>query len=434
MQAKRSGRGLTPYTSVDENRFMRGAGVTVGGDKLELTAFVSRKRIDANTEVLQDTLTGEDMLTLTSFQQSGLHRTPNEVADKDAILESHAGTHLRYRTRALQIGASALFSQYDVNVSRNLQLYNQFDFNSNQNMVFGVDYGWVKGNVNLFGETSRSASGGLATLNGALIAMHPRLSISVIHRYYQREYQNLLSNGFGEGGNTNNESGIYFGMEFTMSRRWVFTGYVDQFKFPWLKYQSDKPGSGYDVLGQITFKPTRYSEFYVRYRRKVSDYNAPDDAAVMDYTSPRIRQNARINARYPISKSITLRTRLEWSSYDQAPGVHEDGYLLFQDIMLKKVEWPVSFALRYALFNTPSYNSRIYAYENDLLYSWSIPAYYDEGSRFYIMAKWRVYRKIDLWVRYSRWHYSHRDSISSGLNEIQGKDKSEFRMQLRIRF
>jgi hypothetical protein len=68
------------------------------------------------------------------------------------------------------------------------------------------------------------------------------------------------------------------------------------------------------------------------------------------------------------------------------------------------------------------------------LYTWSIPAYYDQGSRFYFMVKWRVYRKVDLWLRYSQWHYSHRDDISSGLSEITGNKKGEFKAQLRVRF
>ncbi len=434
LQVKRLGRGLAPYTSVDENRFLRGAGFTVGGDKVELTGFFSRKRIDANTVLEQDSLTGQDVLTVTSFQQSGFHRTPGELEDKDAITETHMGANLRYHTRSLTLGLSAVMNQYDTEVNRNLSTYNQFEFNDNQNVVVGINYAWVKKNVNLFGETARSLSGGMATINGALVSMHPKLAVSIVHRYYERDFQSPLGNAFSEGGSPANESGVYIGVEYKLSKKFTLAAYADQFKFPWLKYQSDNSTSGYDALVQLTFKPTRYSEFYVRYRTKLRDYNAQDDEAIIDYTSTRIKQSARINARYPISESFTLRTRVEMLIFEHQPEERERGYLMYQDVMFKKLSWPFTFAVRYALFDTPSYDSRLYAYENDLLYTWSIPAYYDQGSRFYFMVKWDVYKKVDLWLRYSQWHYSHRDSISSGLSEIEGNKKGEFKAQLRVRF
>ena len=76
----------------------------------------------------------------------------------------------------------------------------------------------------------------------------------------------------------------------------------------------------------------------------------------------------------------------------------------------------------------------MYAFENDVLYSWSIPPYFGRGSRFYVMAKWRIYKKIDLWVRYSQWYYTDRNEIGSGLNAIEGNTRTELKVQLRWRF
>jgi hypothetical protein len=44
MNVKKSAIGLRPYTSVDENRFLRGAATTVAIKRFEATAFVSRKQ------------------------------------------------------------------------------------------------------------------------------------------------------------------------------------------------------------------------------------------------------------------------------------------------------------------------------------------------------------------------------------------------------
>jgi hypothetical protein len=69
-----------------------------------------------------------------------------------------------------------------------------------------------------------------------------------------------------------------------------------------------------------------------------------------------------------------------------------------------------------------------------LLYVYSIPFYYDRGSRFYAMVQYRVRKGIDIWLRYSQTLYSNVNVISSGLDEIDGNTKSEVKMQLRLEF
>ena len=52
-----------------------------------------------------------------------------------------------------------------------------------------------------------------------------------------------------------------------------------------------------------------------------------------------------------------------------------------------------------------------YAYENDVLYAFSIPAYYNRGTRTYLSAKYRVMRGIDVWLRYGLTYYDNVDVI-----------------------
>jgi hypothetical protein len=55
MLVKRSAQGLKPYSSVDESRFLRGGGATFQFEKINVTAFYSYNKIDANVN-LTDTL------------------------------------------------------------------------------------------------------------------------------------------------------------------------------------------------------------------------------------------------------------------------------------------------------------------------------------------------------------------------------------------
>ena len=110
------------------------------------------------------------------------------------------------------------------------------------------------------------------------------------------------------------------------------------------------------------------------------------------------------------------------------------GFLIYQDIIYNDPEKPWLLNARYALFDTDSYNERLYAYESDVLYAFSIPSYYYKGSRFYLMGKYSFGRRLDLWVRYALTQYANKQKIGSGLDEIDGNQKSEIKVQLRLRF
>lgn len=431
LNAKRTEIGIRPYTSVDENLFLRGAAVTVGSEELQFTAFYSANKIDAN---IVDTTATEQLNTISSFQLSGFHRTSNELVDKDAVTEQYFGGNFTYKTRRGQIGFTAVASEYDANVTRQLQLYNQFEFNDNNNQVLGLNYSRTIKNVNVFGEVSRSKNGAWATVNGALIALDPRVSMIAIHRSYARNFQNQLANTFVEGTRPANESGIYVGGQFKINRKWTATAYADFFRFQWLRFQTQAPSAGRDFLSQLNYKPSRNKEFYLRYRSRVKARNASFLENDITFPMPITQQNFRINTSFLAHPNIKLKSRAELVLFQQEGQKIERGFLLYQDLVFKKIQFPVSFSLRYALFYTDSYNARIYAYENDVLYAFSIPAYFSRGSRFYLTAKYKVARGVDLWLRYARWYYDDRQVISSGLEQINAPHRSEVKVQLRVRF
>ena len=87
--------------------------------------------------------------------------------------------------------------------------------------------------------------------------------------------------------------------------------------------------------------------------------------------------------------------------------------------------------MRLQYFETDGYNSRIYAYESDVLYSYSIPAFFDKGFRYYLNLNYDLTKKLSCWVRFAQTIYRNRNTVGSGLDEIQGNRKSEMRFQVR---
>ena len=434
MGIMRNPSGIKPYTALDENRFMRGAAVMFEYRKFNFLFFGSNKKIDAN--LIEDTTITEGNLLFSSLQNSGIHSTINELENRDAIKETIFGHETSYQNKFLKIGLVSTMTKYNGEINRNTFLYNKFQFNNEVNWANGLNYSIIKRNLNFFGESSISSYGGIANLHGLLASLHPKFAISVLHRNFNKSYYSNYSNAVGESSRTNNESGLFTGFQLKMNEEWEISSYFDQFKFPWLRYQVNRPNTkGTDGFFQIAYHPTKKLTIYGRIRNRIKPVSETN-SAVRDIqrTINYHRWNYRINFNIMITESIRLRSRVEYITHEEQFNDKEDGILLIQDFMLKPKESKFSINARFAIFDTESYNTRIYSFENDVLYYFRIPAYYYQGARSYINIKYQLNKSIDIWLRGSIWNYSNREEIGSGYNKIEGNQKSELRAQIRIQF
>lgn len=432
---KRNQNGLRPYTSADENQFMRGFGTTFSLGKFDITAFYSKQRIDGNITTLSDTSTLiDDGVVVSSLQTSGLHSTPNELEDKDAINVMHGGGHIEYRQKRLQLGFTTVYSDFGGELDRNLGLYNQYEFEGRNNLVMGMDYSYIYKNINFYGETSRSKNGGLATVNGIIASLDPKYSVAILYRNYARNYQSLFSNALSEGSRPVNEQGIYTAIEIKPNQFWSFNAYMDLFNSTWLRNQVNAPSHGNEYLMQLTWKPSKKVEGYLRMRSRNKMTNSSYDDDAIDFPLNTNQTNYRFHIAYKVTESVTFKNRVELVDYKEHTLLTKKGYLIYQDVIFKALSSPISLTLRYALFDSKDYDSRIYAYENDVLYSFTTPAYYYKGSRFYAIIRYQYKKRIDFWMRYSQWLYNNRDEIGSGLSTITGNRRSEIKLQMILKF
>lgn len=428
---KKSANPIRPYSSVDESRFMRGVAIDLGFKRFSLTSFASCKRIDA--AISSDTSSNE-LESISSLQVTGLHRTSSEIARKNGLLEKMMGTNLRYRTRNFQVGVASIYQGYDKIYSKEILPYNQFDFRGKEFSSLSGDYSWVLRNVNFFGEVARSSySGFFSQVHGVLIALDSRVSMSILYRNYNRAYQTFYNNGFSEGSNTQNEDGIYLGWKIRLSNSLSLNSYIDFFSFPWLKYQVNKPSNGHEFLSQLNYRPSKMLEIYGRFREQLREKNSRNSDGTVLELEDVVQRNYRFNLNYAITESITLKSRVEYVTIHRKSNLPEQGSVIMQDIQYKPKSIPFDISLRYVLFQTDSYDSRIYSFESNALYVYSIPAYYYQGSRAYCMIRYTFLRKFDIWVKYGTNIYNNRKSIGSGSEEIKGNVKSDVTIQIRMK-
>ena len=421
--------GIRRFSSTDENAFFRGIATTIKWKVFDLSLFFSKKRVDAN---LYDTIdNGEDEFS--SFQESGLHRTPLEIDDEKSMGEMAVGTNLLYKAEKFRIGGTLVRYTFGGSINPSDRSYHLYDFRGSSLMNAGIDYRYRLKDLELFGEISYG-NDSWAYLNGIRLQAGELTSFTLLYRNYAKGFYAYRNNPFSEYASKNNEQGMYLGTTFYPLMFFKITAYYDVFKSPWLRYNVNAPSSGRDYLIQVDFTPGRYMEFYFRYKSETKSRNENDEASpnpvVEDYTI----NKTRFHASYYLFKTINFRNRLEFSTLSHEDGSKETGWYLYHDIGYSARTLPVSFWLRWAFFNCESYDTRIYTYENTVPFSFSVPFFYHKGIRFYSMIKCSLVKHINIWFRYGITKYNDQGSIGTGLDRISGNIQSDVDIMLRFKF
>jgi hypothetical protein len=77
----------------------------------------------------------------------------------------------------------------------------------------------------------------------------------------------------------------------------------------------------------------------------------------------------------------------------------------------------------------------VYTYENDVLYSYSVPALYYKGQRAYFLVNWDITRNFEIWARVASTIYDNQNTLQTGsLNQINANHKTELKLQARLKF
>ena len=393
-------QGLRYYSSVD-GAGLHGAGATARwywskATRLDVTALYSLKRANDSTWYH---LFGANLTFRHNQLQVELNAAQNIWSDSIHPYNNAAYNHHYFRgSHQAVIGASARYNHgwFDAFAEiATAENYERFPENAGSQGI-----GTATNNPSLPLPTPTNAPHwGIGVIAGSRFYPTDGISLIALYRYYSPYFDNTLGYAFSETSRIGDENGAYLGIEITRWKGWKISSYGDVFRFSGQKYGIPySPSIGYDVILDFTnthlgsLSDARYAGWWVNGRiraRKKGDLSTYSSRAQFNW------QSGGWSLRTIADANIT--TEKGFSGY---------GVSIAQDAGYAFANVPLSLRGRVQYFDARNWNNRIYMYEHDVLYAFSIPAVYGLGGRAYICLKWQILAPLALYLRVSETVYA----------------------------
>lgn len=412
--------GIKKYSSSDENNFFRGVGSTFSLGLMDISVFYSNKMIDADTT----------MGSFSSIYKTGYHRTVDELSKKNTVRQEVTGLNASVTFHQMQLGFTVVNTSFQPSFIPEKTSYNYHSFSGKMQTVAGVNYRCRLAKLNFFGETALSNYSAYATLNGIHFTPISKVSLVALYRYYSPNYNSFFANAFAESSHTNNETGLYLGAEIRPIAKWKVAAYVDSYRFMWPKYGIDAPSYGDDYLLQIDFTARRNTAMYWRIKYESKQKNSSDNQTVTPLIVPDQKASFRYNLSYSYGP-FSFKNVFE-VNYIPNKSTPNYGFLAVQDVSYFFKTLGLGLDARIQFFDATDYDNRLYAYEKDVIYAFSIPMYVGQGSRYYLNLHYECTKHLSLYFKIAQTTYADdRENISSANESIIGNRKTDVRFLIK---
>ncbi|MDR0863602.1 MAG: helix-hairpin-helix domain-containing protein [Candidatus Symbiothrix sp.] len=416
--------GIQRHVSTNESQYFNGVAGLLKWGNTRLSLFYSNRDWDATA----------DHATIRTFKTDGYHRTYNDLLKKQTANTETVGGNIQWKKENLSLGLTATYYSFGgKKLNPDLKPYNLFYLRGKDGFNTGLNYGYQQKNWNFQGETAMDKSGKIASINNLFLKPVSFMNWAFSFRYYDKAYNAFYGKSFSESTTVQNETGLYTGMKIQLLRRWELSAYWDYFVFPWLKYGIDTPSSGNDALVQLKYNHNSKLQMNLRYKFKEKSKNVSIEDKKITSVLPYEQYRWQYQLNYALNKILSFKTQADYNVY-KSDWKEQPAWSITQSASYApdKSKFQLDGALAY--FHTGDWDTRINIYEKNILYAFSFPTYYGEGLRYYVVAKWKIAKPLTLYLKCASTHYLDREIISSGLEEIQGKEKTDIYFLIKYNF
>ena len=400
----------------NENNYENGIAIKTIFKKIKSTYFWSNKAIHGNRN---DSI-------IYSLKTDGLYRTYSEIEKRNITRYNLYGTQQTYDYKKLTLHLNSVLYTSNFVYKPKLKYYNTY-YNYRNIWNNSLAYKYSGRNFLFRGEIAADKERDFALTN-FLVFNLDESSFLINGRYFSHKYNSFRSTTISESSRVQNEKGVLFaieGIENTIS----YYLSADFFSFTSPKYLIHLPSFGKEYLGMLSISINSSSNIKLFGKRevKMKDNNSNQIDAITQYNNSRFY----IHYKTFLTSSIQFETRTDLT-FQTSRNQTAKGRSSYLNLSRKTEKTLI--AARVTYFNTDNWDTRIYLYEHDVLYHFSIPAFYDKGFRYFVNYTRKIGNLTQLWLKYGKTQYFNKMSIGNGNDKIQGNVKSEIRVQLRVRF
>ena len=194
------------------------------------------------------------------------------------------------------------------------------------------------------------------------------------------------------------------------------------------------PDRGHEYRLRVTYWQKRKLDSYLEVRSETR--GATTQGAVfdnLDAVTKGTRFLGRLHFGYQISPTLEWRSRIDAGFTDSGAKARQVGTMLYQDLIYKPAG-PWSVTGRFAVFDTDGFDVRFYQYENGLLYNARIIPYYGQGTRAFLLLRYKGIRGLTLEARIARTAFSDGRELGSGLERTGKSTRTDIGTQVVWRF
>ena len=374
------GAVLAPYTSSDENRFFRGAAVTIkkggkGVRELETTLFCSRKDVDARVEGGK----------YTSLPSDGLHNTESLAATRKRLGELVYGARVSVRNPVFKAGVNYVGYGYNAHNGRRVAEYNRYQIYDGQYGNFSADVAAAFGRFRCFAELACDYGGAFAMLCGT-VTRFAGWELSGIIRNYPKDYIAPYAGAYSSTGSCSNQSGIYLVAGKQVRDMSVKVG-GEFVHYPWPRFSVPEESQVYRLWARLEHNGYRTS------------WNSKLYGSCESY-SCRLKLGARVV--YGIKVCDWLQIKLRGESTFVLPQWSqpaEYGLAAGTDAAVSIADGNLRVVLRCLWYNCTDWNTRLYVYENDLPSSYVSTLLYGRGIKWFALLNCRIGKNCTGYVK-----------------------------------
>ncbi len=412
--------GIRGLANAEENLYFSGLAAESAIQNNHFIFFASSHRVDASAN--RDG-------TISGLIRTGLHRVESELNNKKRVRQNVVGGRVIYSFSKGHIGTAGWAAEYDIPIMPSDSTRRRFVFRGSLNHVMGMDWCYSHQKWEFSGEIAVSKSGGMAGISNILYSMKNWTAVFSFRRA-DAHYHNPFSNVFAAAG-ISNIQGAYFGIKGKLHRKTSLSIHSDLIKHPWRTYFMPIPPFRHDLFLQIEHRQNKNTRFIFRLRNKRND----------EYINRTMTEQHQINIRteltYQCAKWLRIKSSFEWTGLSGMPlntpvalkHRQENGRLFFADAQIRPRK-ELTVYTRIIFFNTDSWNSRVYAYENDLPGLFTTRAFHDKGIRYYFLFNLKCGQHIRIAGKLSRTIWPEKAFLGSGRDKIDTHTNTDAGLQI----